>query len=278
MGFEHYLFNLAVSAKVTVCNLMPRIRLKNKNYVKKVREIKPPVWQTMRFWLLIVSVYAVWIYGLRRPVYQHLYGSPAEPPAEQMTETWEDIPHQDWQETTVNGYKIRYMVRKKYSVTGRIVYLDWYHFIGTWYRSAMNPGVYLYDGVVPVDVSVLHGATAAEDNWHKLKFTHEYRLLWSRPKYKNIAYVYNPEERNNNHTIPASKNILRALKIVKIGEPVYIEGYLVDWEGTGKYADFKIKTAVTPGELSHEKAGGLKTWLCRQIFITKISFGGYTFE
>lgn len=66
---------------------MPRIRLKNKNYVKKVRVIKPPIWLTIKFWLIIFLVYAVWIYGLRRPVYQHLYGKLAEPLPEQMVET-----------------------------------------------------------------------------------------------------------------------------------------------------------------------------------------------
>lgn len=256
---------------------MARIRLKNKNYVKKERIIKSPVWKTINFWLIVILVYAVWIYGLRRPVYMHLYGKAAELPPEQMVETWEDITGQDWQETTVNGYKIRYMIRKKHSVVGRIVYIDWYHLIGTWFRSAMNITHYLYDGVVPVDVSVIHGATAAEDNWRKYAFSHEYRLLKTRFKYKESP-VYNHNEINNNHTVPASENILRALKIVKIGEPVYIEGYLIDWEGTGKYADFKITTAVTPGEVHKEKYGGEMAFKCRQIFVTKISFGGYSFE
>ena len=256
---------------------MPRIRLKNKNYVKKVRVIKPPIWLTIKFWLIIFLVYAVWIYGLRRPVYQHLYGKQTESLPEQMVETWEDIAGQDWQETTVNGYKIRYLIRKKHSVVGRIVYLDWYNLIGAWYRSGMyGDDVYLYDRVAFVDVSVIHGTTAAENNWRKLKFSHEYRLLWSRLKDRDA--IYNPEERNNNHTIPASENIAHALKIVKIGEPVYIEGYLIDWEGTGKHSNFKINTAIAPGDLHKDKYGGLTTYLCRQFFVTKISFGGYSFE
>ena len=167
------------------------------------------------------------------------------------------------------------MIRKKYSVTGRIVYLDWYNLIGAWYRSAASPGAYLYDGVVPVDVSVIHGAMAAEDNLSKLNFSHAYRALLSNHK---TGAVYNFSEASNNHTIPASENILRALKIVKIGEPVYIEGYLVDWEGTGKYAYFKITTAVTPGQVHEDKYGGEMAFKCRQFFLTKISFGGYSFE
>ena len=256
---------------------MPRIRLKNKNYVKQVREIKPPFWLTLRFWLTLVLVYVVWIYGLRRPVYLHLYGKKTEPLPEQMVETWEDVTGQDWQETNVGRYKIRYMIRKKHSVVGRIVYIDWYHFIGTWYRSAMNKDHYLYDGVVPVDVSVIHGEVAGEDNWRKLNFSHEYRMLVTRVGENTI---FKNDEVINNHTIPASENILRALKIVKIGEPVYIEGYLIDWKGTGKYADFEITTAAAPGELhKDEKYGGaLIAIKCRQIFVTKISFGGYMFE
>ncbi|MBR1777274.1 MAG: hypothetical protein IJ752_01650 [Alphaproteobacteria bacterium] len=257
---------------------MARIRLKNKNYVKKERVVKPPVWQTKRFWLTVVLLYALWIFGLRRPVYQLFYGSAAEQPVEQMAETWEETEGQQWQKTTAGGYEIRYKVRQKYTVLGRIVYVDWYqNFIGTWYRSAMSVGTYLYDAVVPVDVSVIHGATAAEDNWRKLKFSHEERLLWSSYRYGENT-VFNRDEINNNHVIPASQNILRALKIVKIGEPVYIEGYLIDWTGTGKYADYKFNTAVTPGEFSKEKVGGLLTGLCRQIFVTKIAFGGYVFE
>lgn len=134
--------------------------------------------------------------------------------------------------------------------------------------------VYLYDRVAFVDVSVIHGATVAEDNWRKLAFSHEYRMLVT--KWRNAVFKNN--EVINNHTIPASKNILRALKIVKMGEPVYIEGYLIDWKGTEKYADFEMTTAIAPKEFHKDKYGGEWAIKCRQIFVTKISFGGYTFE
>ena len=135
----------------------------------------------------------------------------------------------------------------------------------------------MYDAVVPVDVSVIHGATAGESNWRKIKFSHEERLLWSSYLFKDNP-IYNRDEINNNHVIPANQNILRALRIAKIGEPIYMEGYLIDWTGTGKYADYKFNTAVTPGEISKEKAAGLITGLCRQIFVTKIAFDGYAFQ
>lgn len=245
-----------------------------------VREpvVRPKKRRKKYVFLAVLIFYVLWIYGFRRPVYRHLYGQETERPAAQMTETWEDVANQDWQDTTVNGYDIRYKVRKKYTVSGRLVYVDWYrNFIGTWYRSALSVGTYLYDAVVPVDVSVIHGATAGESNWRKIKFSHEERLLWSSYLFKDNP-IYNRDEINNNHVIPANQNILRALRIAKIGEPIYMEGYLIDWTGTGKYADYKFNTAVTPGEISKEKAAGLITGLCRQIFVTKIAFDGYAFQ
>lgn len=257
---------------------MPRIRLKNKNFIKKIRVAAPPFRHKKAFLTGLVLLYAVWIYGLRRPVWRALFGKPDEPPPAQMAETWEDFAGQDWRKATVNGYDILYRVRKKYSVSGRVVYIDWYrNIIGTWYRSASGIGTYLYDGVVPVDVSVIHGATAAEDNRKKLKFSHEERLLLWKYLYKDNPVV-NRDEINNNHVIPASENIVRALKTVKTGEPVYLEGYLIDWKGTGKYADYEFYTALTPGEISDLKAGGSVTGLCRQIYLTKVSVAGRVFE
>lgn len=258
---------------------MARIRLKNRNYVKKERVLSPPFWRKKGFWLAGILAYAVWICGLRRPVYLHLYGMPAA--AERitpMTEVFENVDRQECQSSKIGGYEILYKIRKKYIVFGRVVYIDWYrNAIGTWFRSAMSRGTYLYDAVVPVDVSVLHGATAADGNWQKIKFFHEERLLRTLYRFEDNP-VLNQTEINNNHVIPASPNILRALKIVKNGEPVYMEGYLVDWKGTGDFAEYAFNTALTPGEFSKEKAGGLPTGLCRQFYVTKIVFDGFVFE
>lgn len=258
---------------------MARIRLKNRNYVKKERVLSPPFWRTKGFWLAGGLAYAVWIYGLRRPVYLYLFGAPAAAePTEAMGEAFEDVDGQEWQSSQIGGYGILYKIRKKYAVFGRIVYVDWYrNAVGTWFRSAMSRGVYLYDAVVPVDVSIVHGATAADGNWQKINFSHEERLLWTSYRFEDRP-VFNQNEINNNHVIPASPNILRALKVVKKGESIYMEGYLADWKGTGEFSEYAFDTALTPGEISKEKAGGLPTGLCRQFYVTKISFGGYVFE
>ena len=67
---------------------------------------------------------------------------------------------------------------------------------------------------------------------------------------------------------------------MKVGDIVELEGYLMDWNGTGKFSWFNIETAIEPGEL-HTKilfGGQQGAGLCRQFYITKISFNGYTFE
>lgn len=57
-----------------------------------------------------------------------------------------------------------------------------------------------------------------------------------------------------------------------------MKGYLVDWKGTGDFAEYAFNTALTPGGFSKEKAGGLPTGLCRQFYVTKIVFDGFVFE
>ena len=144
-------------------------------------------------------------------------------------------------------------------------------------REAAAQALEQCDGQVRPAALSLHGATAADGNWQKIKFFHEERLLRTLYRFEDNP-VLNQTEINNNHVIPASPNILRALKIVKNGEPVYMEGYLVDWKGTGDFAEYAFNTALTPGEFSKEKAGGLPTGLCRQFYVTKIVFDGFVFE
>lgn len=57
-----------------------------------------------------------------------------------------------------------------------------------------------------------------------------------------------------------------------------MEGYLVHIKGLGNDKNFELKSALTAGEISHQKAGGQTTGLCRIIYLTKITFDGYIFE
>lgn len=217
----------------------------------------------------------------KRPLYMLIWGKPSSQKLSHTYEQFADIvPPQQWQETTISGYKIKYQLRKKYKVCGRVVWVDWNDgLINTWYHSAQRPSTKLYNAVAAVDVSIIHGATSADNNWNKIKFDHEERGLRYTYLYADNPIV-NTDEINNNHVIPASSAIRRALAIIKKGEFVEMEGYLMDWKGTGKFANFNIKTATAAGDIHTEKlyGGRYGAGLCRQFYVTKVTINGYTFE
>lgn len=217
----------------------------------------------------------------RRPLYKYIWGTYSGVYPVVGSETFTPFGgSQLWMSADLGGYRIRYLLRRKYSVSGRVVYVDWNDgFWNTWYHSAANDGVKLYNAVAAVDVSIVHGATAEDGNWQKIKFDHEERgLMWTY-QYKDNPVVNN-DEINNNHVIPATTAVRRAIAIMKTGEVVEMEGYLMDWKGTGKFGWFSIETATEPGELhSKQLYGGVPgAGFCRQFYVTKVCFDGYCFE
>lgn len=217
----------------------------------------------------------------RRPLYQLLWGRYTGQQIELGGEEFAVFPDTDiWQRVEISGYVIDYQIRRKYKVNGRVVFVDWNDgIINTWYHAAANEGVKLYNAVSSVDVSVIHGATAEDGNWQKLKFKHEERGLSFRYQYADNPVVKH-DEINNNHVIPATTAVRRAIAVMKVGEIVEMEGYLMDWKGTGKFSWFDIQTATEPGELhSKQLYGGVPgAGLCRQFYVTKVCFDGYCFE
>lgn len=217
----------------------------------------------------------------QRPLYQFLWGNYTGGKFEVGGEEFVAFPDTEvWQKAEVGGYEIEYQIRRKYKVRGRIVFVDRNDgIVNTWYHAAANEGVKLYNAVASVDVSVIHGATAEDGNWQKLEFKHEERGLIWRYRYADKPVVNN-REINNNHVIPATTAVRRAVDVMKVGEIVEMEGYLMDWKGTGKFSWFNVQTATEPGELHSEQLyGGVPgAGLCRQFYVTKVCFDGYCFE
>jgi hypothetical protein len=86
---------------------------------------------------------------------------------------------------------------------------------------------------VPVDLSFCWGEIARPENTQYVTFIHKGRWYYfkvTKDSPFNHEYVY--RHSSNNHIIPATKNILRAVKSIKINTPVILEGYLVDMTGT----------------------------------------------
>lgn len=232
--------------------------------------------------ITIISVIAVSaLFHLTKPIlYSRLWGTSISDNTAEYTEYFEDLSNQPWQKTTISGYDIEYCLRAKYRVRGRIIWVDWNDgIINTWYHSAGKKGTKLYNAVAAVDISIAHGATSAPDNLRKIKFGHSERALFYTYLYKDNPII-NSDEINNNHIIPATFAIRRAISLLKKGDVAEFEGYLMDWRGTGEFSWFNIETATKRGDIHTKQLyGGIPgVGMCRQFYVTKIIYKGFLFE
>ena len=232
------------------------------------------------FWGTLLSA-LLWHYVLKKPVYQRLYGIPDSTPLTiSDRDAFTSIPDQTRTTIHVNGYDIEIQMLKYFQTTTRVVYVDRYGTIGSWYRS--SKGGKLYDTIVPQDVSFASGNSGRHPEC--FKFSHEYRVLDTELVWPYPPYCTNPnineieKDISNNHSIAASLNVQKGLDILKAGDIAYIEGYAVYWSGTGSLQYVHFKSATDLATVSPHLIGGKKSILCRQLLITKLTFDGYTFE
>ena len=230
---------------------------------------------------VIVIIAVIGIFRFIKPIlYTYLWGKTTPIQLTTTFENFEDLGDLPWQRASINGYNIEYRLRTKYRVIGRIVWIDWNDgIINTWYHSAGKKGTKLYNAVASVDVSIVHGVTSDPDNLRKIKFRHSERALNYTYLYKDNPIVNN-DEINNNHIIPASFAIRRAIAIMKKGDIAEFEGYLMDWKGTGEFSWFNIETATKRGDIHTKQLyGGIPgAGMCRQFYVTKIIYNGHLFE
>ena len=234
--------------------------------------VRLALFKKMLFWTAFIMIIC-WIFVLKKPVYQKLYGTPTQ---QHLTitqlDSFQDIPKQPVSQLKVNGYNIEIQSIKSFQTTSRVIAIDRYNAIGSWYRS--NDAAKLYDKIVPQDISLASGNSGSHPEC--FKFSHSYRLLEYLPL--NCALKFRPEEISNNHVIANSLNVQKGLDILKVGDIVAIEGYAIYWNGTGKLRNQRFESAVTLGQTSKYIVDGQKAGLCRQLLITKLTFDGYTFE
>ena len=216
---------------------------------------------------------------LKRPIYQKLYGKPDNQVLQIADrDSFIEIPNQEIIPIKVNGYDIEVQAIKRFETTTRIVYIDRYSSLGTWYRS--HEGASLYDAIVPQDLSFATGASGRNSDC--FSFDHEYRCLLTdksdKKKCPTEVFKNTSTEISNNHSVAINSTVQRGIDILKVGDIAHIEGYLMYWNGTGKLRYQRFESAITPGQISKELYGGRKSKLCRQLLITKLTFDGYTFE
>lgn len=232
----------------------------------------------MRAALVLVLLVTVYTFG-KVPLIQHVYGSKAntlgeEPLFEQITM----LPQEYKQTASFGKYEAALNFRAEYQVTGRAVYVDVYDnsfYFG--FKSKQQELNTLYNAVSPLDISLFIGETAQDGNWQKIKVGHEYRVLtWQWSSADKVTV--NMDEISNSHIIPASTAIRHGFDTINKGDIVYINGFLLDWNPVGEFADIDFKTALTPGEIADFKLGGRISGLCRYFYVTELTVKGYAFK
>ena len=220
-----------------------------------------------------------WNYlGVRTFTYKRLYGKPT---AQTLT-IWDKEQILDYdgalEPDNFNGYPVLRSFKRKYALSGILVYHD--DNTSFWKKHFWN--IYgkqgeIYNQIASHDLTIFWGKTAQPSNLKKIKITHE--LNGASYSWKTACY-FSEEESNNFHIIPANERLDKALSILPESKrvPIYVEGYLTYWYGTGDYKDLKMETALNSHTVSHQKAGGRKTGLCYQLYLTKFIYDGYTFE
>ncbi|MGN1063055.1 MAG: hypothetical protein ACI4QM_01875, partial [Alphaproteobacteria bacterium] len=104
------------------------------------------------------------------------------------------------------------------------------------------------------------------------RIIHEYRVAL-------VQGAHNSAEWNNMHVMAATTQVQKGLDILKAGDIASFEGYLIYWETPLKNGEMMtFKSATKNAEISPQKIGGSESYLCKQLYLTKISFDGYTFK
>lgn len=232
---------------------------------------------------------------LRRAVYPYLYGKPTTEKLQISTmDYFEDVNAQPFTFKR-GGLTYQLQPRTKYSVTGRVGFIDDY----TTIRNRIFRGQFQGDYItmVPRDIFLVIGTMARPDVFKLFKFAHEERMgaimckgvaysnsfmpkylneeeyQKSEANYRNCIQYIKDEELNNYHPIPANERINKALSMLKVGDVVYLEGILVDVPQMG------MKTG-TRKKQNHKNmvVNGFEPGMCFILYTTKIILNNYIYE
>ncbi len=125
--------------------------------------------------------------------------------------------------------------------------------------------------IAPVDLALAWGKLGEPENEKYISFRQSDR--WYFFEYKPSApfaesYIINHS--SNNHIIPATRNIRRAVKSVKVKEKVILEGFLVNLNGT-----YEGQRVLWNTSLSRSDAGDHS---CELFYVTKVRIGNYIYQ
>lgn len=238
---------------------------KEKHNARKIKHI------LIGLFILILA----WHYIIKKPFYQWVFGTPAQTPTTLSSQAIrQDVTDHTIHKAEIKGYNVNIKLLKQFHVTAYVGYIDRYDgFWGRFYRNTGSGANLAYDKIMPQDVTIVYGNMGR--NIDKCLIEHQHRVAF----YQCPHSIYNATESENIHTIAATPAVQAGLDILKKGDIATFEGYLIYWDTilpSGRRIDFE--SAVKSGQISPQKAGGQTTKLCLQLYLTRLTFDGYTFE
>lgn len=221
-----------------------------------------------------------WKLWIRTQLWQNVYADktdvfPSDTPLDIRINLFDETASQI---VTFGDYDIEIKLRAEVEMTGQVIYTDFYdQSIHIGRKSPMMQMREIYNTVSPLDLSLVTGKTGIDGNWQKFEISHEYRtLFWRYMPEDHPIVVYG--DFNNLHILPATKAIRRGFDILKIGQIVRLQGFLIDWRDTGQFADYWYETARHIGQIADFKLGGQISGLCYYFYVTSLMTDGYIYQ
>lgn len=218
---------------------------------------------------------------IRRPFYQIIYARGRENvPLKKSQQVYVDYKDPNPKsEMHLRGYDILKTFVVQYRAYGKVGYLDTNDaLIKGWYLSSMNEdNAWEYKKVAPYDLLIVFGRMAEPENFNNIEFGHEENMGSIRTKKRGV--YWNIKDYENIHMIPANDRILKGVSLLKKGDAVYLEGYLMDWDGAHQRGkELYYKTARRASDMGKWVSNGRRTGWCFQLYITKMILNGYVYK
>ena len=224
---------------------------------------------------IFLFFYPAYLYRL---IYPYIFGKPIEGKLQISSEDYfYDLENpQDIRIITSKMTFIAYP-RVKYSVTGKVAYVERYS--GWWEKFAhgYDASHTLYNYFSPLDLTLVYGPLADKDKYQLINFEHEYRTAKLTYPPSLIKYGDLINYLNNYHIIPANNRIRRALDTILTDDTIYIEGLLVNVKAVEE-PRFFLKTGLRHNQWHEELYGGNYAPMCFVLYTTKIIMNHRVYE
>jgi hypothetical protein len=159
---------------------------------------------------------------------------------------------------TKDGYDITIMQKAAYSVRGIVVGRENYH-------SGWNALI------SPADVALCWGKLAENGTYRGLKWSQGNRwYFWHAGDDFGYSDDFVSRHSSNNHLIPATRNLAKAVKSLQEGDTVEMTGHLVDVAAAKKSQNYGWNSSIS----TTDRGDGS----CEVIYLTRLKVHGKIYQ